>query len=116
MFGRFASETNSPGEPVGDYLISYSGLEFAKRAIQKALENRCDMVFIDEVGHLELSGKGIVEFARTAYQKAPNTTIVVRRTLLTAFFEYFSLTVPKKRFSIQDLELDTSYPLPERKQ
>ncbi len=116
IFGRFASEANFDGEPVGNYLISYEGLEFANSAIQKALENKCDMVFIDEVGHLELAGKGIIESARTAYQKAPNTTTVVRKPLLTEFFEYFHLAGPPIGFSIKDLELDTSYPLPERKQ
>lgn len=37
------------------------------------------------------------------------------KPLLTAFFEYFHLTGPQTRFSIKDRELDTSYPLPERK-
>ena len=115
MFGRFISEADFPGEPVGDYLVSYEGLEFAAGAIQKAIENRCDIVFIDEVGHLELAGKGIIESVRMACQKAPNTTTVVRKPLLTAFFEYFHLTDPQARFSIKDIELDTSYPLPERK-
>ncbi len=109
VFGRIASEANFEGEPVGDYLISYEGLEFAKRAIQKALENRCDMVFIDEVGHLELAGRGIMESARVAYRKAPNTVIIVRKSLLTAFFEYLHLTDPQIGFIVKDLELDSSY-------
>ena len=111
MFGRFASEADFPGEPVGDYLISYEGLEFANRAIQKAIENRCDMVFIDEVGHLEFGGKGIIESATIACQKALNTAIVVRKPLLTTFFEYLRLKDPLVRFSIKDIELDTDYPL-----
>ena len=115
VFGRIASEANFPGELVGDYIISYEGLKFAKRVIQKALENRCDMVFIDEVGHLELAGKGIIESVRTACQKASNTTIVVRKSLLTSFLEYLHPTVPQMRLSIKDFELDTSYPRPERK-
>ncbi len=116
MFGRFASEADFPGEPIGKYLISYEGLEFAKGTIQEALENRCDTVFLDEVGHLELGGKGIIESVRTACQKASNTTIVVRKQLLTAFFEYFHLMDPQIRFDVKDLKLDPSYPLPERKQ
>ncbi len=110
LFGRFASEAKFPGVSVGDYLISYEGLEFAKRAIQKALNNSCDMVFIDEVGHLELTGKGIIESARAACQKAPNTMIVVRKALLTAFLKFFHLTKPQIRFIVKDLELDNSYP------
>ena len=115
MFGRFASEADFAGEPIGKYLISYEGLEFVERRIQEALENRCDMVFLDEVGHLELGGKGVIESVRTACQKASNTTIVVRRQLLTAFFEYFHLADPQIRFDVKDLKLDSSYLVPERK-
>jgi hypothetical protein len=43
------------------------GLEFARGVIQKALEKRCDIVFIDEPGHLELVGKGIVASTRLSY-------------------------------------------------
>ena len=114
IFGRFASKANFDGEPVGDYLISYEGLEFANRAIQKALENRCDMVLIDEVGHLELGGKGIIESATIACQEAPNTTIVVRKQLLTEFFEYFHLKDPLVRFNIKDIESDVDYPFLEK--
>ncbi len=37
MFGRFASEADFPGEPVGDYLISYKGLEFANRSTKSSV-------------------------------------------------------------------------------
>ena len=110
LFGRVASEAEFPGVPVGDYLISYEGLEFAKRAIQKALEHRCHIVFLDEIGHLELAGRGIMESARAAYRKAPNTVIIVRKSLLTAFFEYLHLTDPQIGFIVKDLEFDSSYP------
>ncbi len=112
VFGRFAAQADFPGELVGAYQISHEGLDFANRAIQKALENKCDMVFIDEVGHLELAGKGISEAAKMAIQKVPNATIVVRKPLLAAFFKYFHPEDSLAEFSIKDLELDTSYPLP----
>ena len=114
MFGRLALKADFSGEPVSDYIISYTGLEFAKLSIQKALESRCDVVFIDEVGHLELAGKGIIESVKTVYQEASNSTTVVRRPLLTAFLEYFNRASPTIRFIIKDLELDTSYPLTKR--
>ncbi|MFC1958714.1 hypothetical protein ACFLV6_02220, partial [Chloroflexota bacterium] len=44
-----------------------------------------------------LAGKGIVESATMACQKASNTTTVVRKQLLTEFLEYFRLTDPKKK-------------------
>ncbi len=111
-FGRLASDAGFPGEPVGDYRISYRGLEFARRAIRAALDSSCDMVIIDEVGHLELAGKGIIESALTACRQAANTTIVVRKALLAAFLESFQLTNPRLIFNIKDLERDIAYPLP----
>ncbi len=113
-FGRFALTADFSGEHVGDYLVSYDGLEFARGAIQKALEKRYDIVFIDELGHLELAGNGIIESARMAYLKAPNTAMIIRKPLLTAFLEKLHLTDPQVRFRIIDLKSDTSYPLLER--
>ena len=113
MFARLASEAQIAGELVGNYLISHAGLEFAESAIKQAIAEGCDVVFIDEVGHLELAGKGNAEPLKMAYQKAKHTTVVVRRSLLTSFLEYLHLTVPQVRPSVKDLELDTSYPQPE---
>ena len=115
VFGRISSEADFAGEPVGNYVISYEGLEFAKLAIQEAVENKCDMIFIDEVGHLELAGGGIIEATHSAYQKAPNTMTVVRKSLLTTLLEYFHLTEPAIGFTIKDIGLDPSYPLPKRR-
>ncbi len=70
------------------------------------------MVIIDGIGHLKLSGKGIIESARMAFQKASNTTIVVRKILLTALLEFFHLTNPQIIFCIKDLERDITYPSP----
>ena len=67
------------------------------------------MIFMDEVGHLELAGKGIIKPLRTAYQKAPNTTIVVRQSLLTPFLESSHVTDPAIGFIIKDIGLDPSY-------
>lgn len=114
VFGRLASKADFTGERVGNYLINQKGLKFADLTIQGAVENRCEMVFIDEVGHLELGGRGIIEAVYTAYQKAPNTTTVVRKSLLTGFLEHFRLEGLPIRFSIKDLESDMSYPLPVR--
>ena len=110
LFGRLAKQADFPGELVGEYRLSYEGLEFAKRAIQEALENRCDVVFIDEFGRLELSGKGIVESVNKAYQEAPNTTTIVRRSLINKFLNYSHMANPRVVFRIKDIECDANYP------
>jgi molybdopterin-guanine dinucleotide biosynthesis protein A len=108
-FGRVASvaEADFAGDTVGSYIISYEGLKFAARAIQTAVENKCDVVFIDEIGHLELAGRGVIMPARKAYQAARNTVSVVRKSLLSAFLELFQQQ-PAVLFTIKDIAHNTS--------
>ncbi len=109
VFGRIASvaEAGFAGDNVGSYIISYEGLNFAARAIQTAVEKKCDVVFIDEIGHLELAGKGVIAPARNAYQAARNTVSVVRKSLLSAFLELFQQQEPAVSFAIWDISHDT---------
>lgn len=112
VFGRLVSKADFPGERVGNYVVSHAGLKFAELAIKEAVESGCNVVFIDEVGHLELAGRGLTKSANTAYRTAYNTVSVVRKSLLTAFLEHFRLEDPPIGFIIKDLESDTSYPFP----
>ncbi len=114
IFARLKTTAGFKGEPAGRYVISHEGLAFAKKAIQEALDDNCDMVFIDEVGPLELTGKGLIEIAKDAYWSASDTTTVVRRQLLVPFLEYFRLANPVVNFAIKDIEVDTSYPVPDQ--
>ena len=66
------------GEKVGDYTISREGILFACGAIQRAVEGRCDLVVIDEVGPLELRGSGLMPAVESALASAVNVLIVVR--------------------------------------
>ncbi|MBN2014817.1 MAG: DUF2478 domain-containing protein [Candidatus Altiarchaeota archaeon] len=75
------------GIKVGRYHISPQGVDFAKRVIRDA-EN-CDIVFIDEIGPLELSGSGVMEAAKSALESAATVVVVVRNTLLDVFVERF---------------------------
>ncbi len=112
VFARLRTLADFPGEPVGRYVISHEGLAFTETAIQRALDNNCAMVFIDEIGSLELAGKGLNKIAKAAYLSAPNTITVVRRQLLIPFLDYFRLDGPAVNFAIKNIEIDTSYPVP----
>jgi len=85
------------GEVVGDYTISSHGISFGGGAIKRAVESRCDLVVIDEVGPLELSGKGLMPAVELALASAVNVLIVVRSSLREAlqrrFPEYEFLVV-----------------------
>jgi len=96
------------GEKVGDYTISRDGILFACRAIERAVESRCDLVVIDEVGPLELHGKGLMPAVELALASAVNMLIVVRSSLREALQKHFSdyeftiiadLTKPSSRTS-----------------
>lgn len=69
------------GEKVGDHTISKDGILFACGAIERAVDNKCDLVVIDEVGILELRGKGLMPAVELALASAVNVLLVVRSSL-----------------------------------
>ena len=77
------------GEVVGDYTISRDGILFACGAIERAVESRCGLVVIDEVGPLELRGKGLMPAVELALASAVNVLIVVRSSLKEALQRHF---------------------------
>ena len=72
------------GPHTGKYFFSVKGIEFGLRAIERGIAS--DILFVDEIGYLELSGDG---FARSLElikaQKAKNSILVIRKKLLSAF-------------------------------
>jgi molybdopterin-guanine dinucleotide biosynthesis protein A len=93
------------GETVGHYTISKDGILFACGAIQRATESNCDLVVIDEVGPLELSGKGLMPAVESALASAANLLIVVRSSLREALQKRF----PEYEFVVvADLTQSTS--------
>jgi len=77
------------GDMVGDYTISRDGILFACDAIKRAVESRCGLVVIDEVGPLELRGKGLMPAVELALASAVNALIVVRSSLKEALQRHF---------------------------
>lgn len=77
------------GEKIGNYTISRHGVSFACRAIKRAVESRCDLVVIDEVGPLELGGKGLMPAVELALASPVNVFIVVRTSLKEALQRHF---------------------------
>ena len=93
------------GERVGNYTISKDGISFACGAIERAVESSCDLVVIDEVGPLELSGKGLMPAVESALASAANLLIVVRSSLREALQKRF----PEYEFVVvADLTQSTS--------
>jgi nucleoside-triphosphatase THEP1 len=90
-FARLSPHTCfEEGEKVGHYTISKNGISFARGAIERAVENRCDLVVIDEVGPLELGGKGLMPAVELALASAVNVLVVVRSSLKEALQKRFA--------------------------
>ena len=62
---------------------------FGRGAIKRAVESRCDLVVIDEVGPLELSGKGLMPAVELTLASPVNVLIVVRSSLKGALQRRF---------------------------
>jgi len=77
-------------ELVGRYFISRNGIEFARRAIEKAVVSQCDLVVIDEVGPVELSGRGLMPAVKLALGAEVSILIIIRDSLKKALLRYFS--------------------------
>jgi nucleoside-triphosphatase THEP1 len=77
------------GEKIGDYTISRDGILFGCGAIKRAVESRCNLVVIDEVGPLELCGKGLMPAVELALASPVNVLIVVRSSLKGALQRRF---------------------------
>jgi nucleoside-triphosphatase len=74
---------------VGDYTISRDGILFACGAIRRAIDSRCDLVVIDEVGPLELRGGGLMPAVELALASAVDVLIAVRSSLKEAVQKRF---------------------------
>jgi len=90
-FARLSQHASfKEGEQVGDYTISRDGILFACVAIKRAIKSRCDLVVIDEVGPLELQGKGLISAVESALASAITVLIIVRSSLRGALQKRFS--------------------------
>lgn len=72
------------GPHTGKYFFNPEGIEFGTRAIDEGISS--DILFVDEVGYLELQGEGFVKvlgLIRTG--KVKNAILVIRQGLLPAF-------------------------------
>jgi nucleoside-triphosphatase THEP1 len=77
------------GEVVGQYTVSTEGISFGCGAINRAIETKCDLVVIDEVGPLELGGRGLIPAVELALASAVDVLIVVRSWLREALQRRF---------------------------
>lgn len=114
-YARFSINASfGAGETVGPYIIDHDAILFARKAIRSAIHSVCGLVVIDEVGPLELRGKGLMPAVELCMSSALNVLIVVRSSLREAIQRYFIMsefaTVDcSTLYDLDDSLLHTSY-------
>lgn len=72
------------GPRTGKYFFNPAGIEFGVRAIDQGVSS--DIVFVDEIGYLELTGSGFVQALKLiGTEKVKSSLLVIRKELLAAF-------------------------------
>lgn len=79
-----------PGVPVGRFFIAEEGLTFARGAIERAAGHG-QVVFVDEVGRLELAGGGLAPALRILLRSAACPVLLVRSELVDAVLLTFAI-------------------------
>lgn len=72
------------GPHIGKYFFNPDAIEFGIKAIDRGISS--DILFVDEIGYLELKGEGfvkILELVRVG--KVKSSILVIRKELLPAF-------------------------------
>jgi nucleoside-triphosphatase THEP1 len=80
------------GPRTGKYFFNPEGINFGIQAIDRG--TAADILLVDELGHLELSGQGFVKVIdQIVAGKAKNCILVVRKELLSAFLPKLGATI-----------------------
>ncbi len=87
----------------GPYLFSRSAFEFAWNILGHLIENGTSPLFIDEIGPLELEGKGFAPVLRRALESAIDVTFTTRKHCLEDVVKTFNIN----DFQIVGMEITT---------
>ena len=112
VMSRLKDKADFEGPEVGSYLLNPRGQEFGRRSLEAA--RSCDLVFIDEIGKVEIEGKGndFMDTARELLASDNNTNyvVIVRNRLKDQFLRKF----PRFNFDIFEVNKETRDILPEK--
>ncbi len=88
-----------PGVSAGKFFIAEEGLTFACGAIERAAEY-AQVVFVDEVGWLELAGGGLAPAVRALLRSAALPILLVRSTFVDVVARTFAVA-PVRKLAVQ---------------
>ena len=81
-----------PGErKIGRFYLKSGGMEFASAAISRGVDE-ADIVFLDEVGRMELKGFGLAEPVKKVLSSRLQGVYLLRKAFINHFRESFSVS------------------------
>lgn len=94
---QIANQESDDDILIGKYIFSKSGFETAQSILQSAIHQDFEYLIIDEIGQLELQGKGLEPSLSLTLNNIKNTKIilVVRDYLLDEVIHHYQLTTAK---------------------
>ena len=87
VFCRVNRKADFDGFSVGKYIIKPEGITFCIEAIKNSFNK--DILLIDEVGPLEIQGKGFHGITHKVLKEDKNCVIILRKQLMDTFFAKF---------------------------
>ena len=87
---RSFAKLDPPGIPIGKFYLSEDAIAFARAAIESAIATD-QIVFLDEVGRLELDDKGHADALRTLLRSGAIPVLFVRTKFVEAVVEKFAI-------------------------
>lgn len=88
-------EKNRNVVSVGKYFFDENVFKWAKEILKNDLREKPDLIILDEIGPLELSGKGLAPTAFEIIKKSlagkQKVVVVLRESFVIRFLEYFEL-------------------------
>ena len=89
-----AAENETEVLKIGKYIFSQKAFDWACSCIEEASKKNCEFLIIDEIGPLELQGKGFAETLKNIlYLDKPefNLLLVIRDNAVIEVVEYFKI-------------------------
>lgn len=83
-------EKETPLYKQGSFFFFKESFVFADSIIEEVIRNKIDPVFIDEIGPLELRGKGYHESLKKIFKEDRTIYITVRNKLVNDLIDFYS--------------------------
>lgn len=92
--------------PIGQFRVHKTNLDQTIRSIQSSMDR--DYLFIDEIGLLELQGRGYYPVLDEAISREYGNILVVKETILDDFFGLYPKTKTYKMIKVENRKTSSS--------